>query len=159
LLETSNRIIVELLDKQFDLLLESLRVLTASTPANLLYKQTPTLSIGENILKSAGIVEQTFGGITANLWDDPFEWTLQETLSTEASVREYLDEVKILKKRGFASIVDDGTLLKFIAMPSGDPCRLMELLLTTLLRASDYRGRAAATLKMLSDGETTRFII
>ena len=29
---------------------------------------------------SAGTIEQTFGGITANLWDDPFEWTLPETL-------------------------------------------------------------------------------
>ena len=159
MLETRNRIIVELLEKQFDQLLESHRALTASTPEDLLYKQTPALSIGENILKSAGIVEQTFGGITTNLWDDPFEWTLPETLSTAARIREYLDEVQTLKKRAFASFVDDGILLKFIAIPSGNSCRLMELLLTTLLRASDYRGRAAATLKMLFDGDATRFII
>jgi len=157
--ETSNRIIVELLDKQFALLLESLRKLTVSTPEHLLYKKTAALSIGENILKSAGSVEQTFGGITANLWDDPFEWTLPENLSTEGRIREYLDEVGTLKKRAFVSFVDDGTLLKVIPMPSGDPCRLLELLITTLLRANDYRGRAAATLKMLSDGDTTRFII
>ena len=39
-------------------------------------------SCGEFILRSAGAVEQTFGGITTKLWDDPFEWTLPEKLST-----------------------------------------------------------------------------
>ena len=159
LLETSNRIIVELLDRQFDLLIESLRALTVSTTSNLLYKQTAAGSIGENMLKSAGVIEQTFGGITANLWDDPFEWTLPETLSTQARVLGYLDEVETLKKRAFVSLIDDGMLLKLISVPSGEPCRLLELLLTTILQASDYRGRAAATLKLLSGEDATRFII
>ena len=159
MLETSNRIIVELLDQQFDRLIESLRALTVSTPSNLLYKQHAALSIGENILKSAGVIEQTFGGITANLWDDPFEWTLPETLSTDARVVEYLAEVNSLKNRAFVSFTDDGMLLKLISIPSGKPCSLLELLLTTMLRASDYRGRAAATLKLLSGADATRFII
>jgi hypothetical protein len=37
----------------------------------------------EQILRSARIVEQVSGGITANLWDDPFEWTLPETFKNE----------------------------------------------------------------------------
>jgi len=159
LLETSNRIIVELLDQQFDRLIESLRALTVSTPSNLLYEQHAASSIGENILKSAGVIEQTFGGITANLWDNPFEWTLPETLSTDARVVEYLAEVNSLKNRGFVSFTDDGMLLKLISIPSGKPCSLLELLLTTMLRASDYHGRAAATLKLLSGEDVTRFII
>jgi len=159
LLETSNRIIVELLDQQFDRLIESLRALAVSTPSNLLYEQHAASSIGENILKSAGVIEQTFGGITANLWDDPFEWTLPETLSTDARVLEYLAEVNSLKNRAFVSFTDDGMLLKLISMPSGKPCSLLELLLTTMLRASDYRGRATATLKLLSGEDATRFII
>jgi len=159
LLETSNRIIVELLDQQFDRLIESLRALTVSTPSNLLYEQHAASSIGENILKSAGVIEQTFGGITANLWDDPFEWTLPETLSTDARVVEYLAEVNSLKNRAFVSFTDDGMLLKLISIPSGKPCSLLELLLTTMLRASDYHGRATATLKLLSGEDATRFII
>jgi len=159
LLETSNRIIVELLDQQFDRLIESLRALAVSTPSNLLYEQHAASSIGENILKSAGVIEQTFGGITANLWDDPFEWTLPETLSTDARVVEYLAEVNSLKNRAFVSFTDDGMLLKLISIPSGKPCSLLELLLTTMLRASDYRGRATATLKLLSGEDATRFII
>ena len=159
MLETNNRIVIELLDQQFDGLIESLRTLTASTPSNLLYKQRAATSIGENILKSAGVIEQTFGGITANLWDDPFEWTLPETLSTEARVFEYLAEVKSLKNCAFVSFADDGMLLKLISTPSGEACRLLELLLTTIVRARDYRGRAAAMLKLLSDEDATRFII
>ena len=159
MLETSNRIIVELLDQQFDRLIENLRALTISTPSNLLYQQHAAPSIGEYILKSAGVIEQTFGGITANLWDDPFEWTLPETLSTDAHVVEHLTEVNSLKNRAFVSFTDDDMLLKLVSIPSGKPCSLLELLLTTMLRASDYSGRAAATLKLLSSEDATRFII
>ena len=160
MLETSNRITVELLGQQFDRLIESLRALTVSTPSNLLYKPNASApSIGENILKSAGVIEQTFGGITTNLWDDPFEWTLPETLSTDARVVEYLAEVTSLKNRAFTSFIDDGVLFKLVSVPSGESCHLLELLLTTMLRASDYRGRAAATLKLLSGEDATRFII
>jgi hypothetical protein len=140
-------------------LIETLRQLIVSTPSDLLYKQSSTASIGENILKSAGVIEQTFGGITANLWDDPFEWTLPETLSTNDRVLEYLVEVDGLKKRAFLSFANDGVLLKLISMPSGEPCRLLEVLLKTLLQATDYRGRAAACLNLLSSEDGTRFII
>src|ERR1700757_3262395 len=57
------------------------------------------LSCGEYIVKSARVVEQTFGGITANLWDDPFEWTLPETLSTREKLIAYYDEVEATRQR------------------------------------------------------------
>ena len=46
--------------------------------------------LGEHIVRSAGAVEQTFDGITANLWDDPFEWTLPENLATPREVARVL---------------------------------------------------------------------
>ena len=159
MVDNNNRIIVELLEQQFDRLIESLRRLVASTPSDLLYKKTSAPSVGENIVRSAGAIEQTFGGLTANLWDDPFEWTLPETLSTAARVLEYLSEVESLKKRTFVSFVDDAMLLKSISMPSGESCRLLGVLLSTMLRVSDYRGRAALSLNLLSGEDTTRFII
>ena len=58
-------------------------------------------SVGEYILRSAGQVEQTFGGITARLWDDPFEWTLPEQLSTNKLITEYLNEVETTRLKGF----------------------------------------------------------
>jgi hypothetical protein len=93
-------------------------------------------------------MEQTFGGLTANLWDDPFEWTLPETLSTPQSIVAHLSEVDSLRQRVFSSIEGDSALSKLVAVPSGEPKLLVELLIETLVRACDYRGRAVATLKM-----------
>jgi hypothetical protein len=102
------------------------------------------VSIGENILRSAAAVEQTCGGLTANLWDDPFEWTLPETLSSADRIVEYLSEVDLARQRAFNSILDDSALTKYVSVPSGEPRLLVSLLLETLVSASDYRGRAAA---------------
>src|SRR6266700_2449491 len=77
-----------------------------------------TLSCGEYIVKSARVVEQTFGGITANLWDDPFEWTLPETLTTRELVIQYLDEVEEVRRRAFMSFRQKADLLKEVALPS-----------------------------------------
>ena len=93
-------------------------------------------------------MEQTFGGLTANLWDDPFEWTLPETLTTPESIVAHLSEVDSMRRRVFASIEGDGALSKLVAVPSGEPKALAELLIETLARACDYRGRAVAALKM-----------
>ena len=150
----SQRAIVDILDLQFVSLLNSLRTLTSSVSEELLYRRTPTLTIGENILKSAGVVEQTCGGITTNLWDDPFDWTLPETLSTTKHILEYLSEVTLAKDRAFASLTSDDVLLKYIAAPWSDNCRLLDLLMETLVKASAYRGRASATLELLSDVDT-----
>jgi hypothetical protein len=136
------REIVNHLDLELASLILSLKALANSVPQDLLYRNPPAVSIGENILRSAAVIEQTCGGLTANLWDDPFEWTLPETLSTTDRIIEYLSEVDLARQRAFASIVDDSALSKYISVPSGEPRTLVSLLLETLVRASDYRGRA-----------------
>jgi len=151
--------VVGLLDREFAATIESLFKLTRSVPAELIYQRPPVVTIGENILRSAGVVEQMSGGLIANLWDDPFEWTLPEELSTTDRILEYLLEVEASRFAAFKSIKSDEVLLKLIALPSGESCKLFELLLRTLARACDYRGRAMATLKMLSDVSAPGFII
>lgn len=145
----AKREIVNRLDREFASLLDSLKELVRSVPANLLYRNPPAVSIGENILRSAAAVEQTCGGLTANLWDDPFEWTLPETLSNADLIVEYLSEVDAARERAFSSIADDDALSKYISDPSGEPRLLISLLLETLVSASDYRGRAVATRKLV----------
>ena len=105
------------------------------------------------------MVEQTFGGVTANLWDDPFEWTLPEHLSTPTKVREHLAEVESLRARAFTSFVDDSCLVQHIATPSHDTQSLLNLLLTTLLRATSYQAQAQLVLKTLSRNGVPGFII
>jgi len=95
----------------------------------------------EQIVRSARIVEQAFGGITANLWDDPFEWTLPETLTTKDKLITYLDEVRDARERGFQLFPDDSALLKSIMPPSGRT-QLMQLLLDTLVRAWHHQLNA-----------------
>src|SRR5215475_9607848 len=65
---------------------------------------------GELLLRSAAAIEQTFGGITANLWDDPFEWTQPETLTSHEKVVEYLNEVEATRRRGFRLFTSDSDL-------------------------------------------------
>ena len=108
-------------------------------------------SCGEHLLRSAASVEQTFGGITATLWDDPFEWTLPETLSTPRLVEEYLDEVEATRLRGFALVKSDAELGKEIAVPSGEMKPLAALLVETLARAAHQQGRAFAVFRLFSD--------
>jgi hypothetical protein len=146
------REIVESLDREFARLhLRSCTVIE-NTRGDILYSITTSTgtgslpSVGENVLRCAAAVEQTFGGITANLWDDPFEWTLPEYLSTPAKVIEHLAEVEETRKRAFSSFDDDACLRKHVATPSGETRPLVELLLETLVRAAEYQGRAVAAL-------------
>jgi hypothetical protein len=137
------------LEREFVVLIENLKQLVNSVTADLLYHRPPGITIGENLLRSAAALEQTFGGLTANLWDDPFEWTLPETLSTPELINEYLGEVEDARRRAFKSIAGDRELTKYVSGPSGEPQQLFVLLVETLVKASDYYGRAVATLKML----------
>ena len=125
----SDREIVQHIDQAFAALIVSLKDLARSVPL-------------ENVVRSAAVIEQMCGGLTANLWDDPFEWTLPETLSNPDLVIEYLDEVDLARQRTFSSI-DDAALAKLISVPSGESRLLISMLLETLVRASEFRGRAS----------------
>ena len=100
----------------------------------------------EQILRSARIVEQCFGGLTTNLWDDPFEWTLPETLTTRAKLISYLEEVHETRARGFRFLKDDTDLLKSVVAHTG-PTQLITLLLDTLVRASHHQLSAKESLR------------
>jgi hypothetical protein len=155
----SPRVLVDRLDRECARLIVSLKQLVNSVTPELLYRRPPHVSIGENLLRSAAALEQTFGGLTANLWDDPFEWTLPESLSTAELVTEYLLEVDAARESAFRSIASDRELTKYISGPSGEPQQLFALLLETLMKASDYHGRSVATLKMLFGDGGQRGII
>ena len=145
-------------DERFAALHARSQTLIEAVPEEKLYWQPrqssgafPVYSCGEHILRSGAAVEQAFGGITANLWDDPFEWTLPESLMTPESVAEYLNEVEATRRRGFAQFRSDDDLAKTIAVPSGEMRTLCALLLETLERASHHQGRAFATFRLFSD--------
>jgi hypothetical protein len=72
---------------------------------------------GESLLRSASAVEQLAGGITVRLWDDPFEWTLPEQLSTKEKISEHFDVVEASRLRAFAHLKDDSDLEKLIPAP------------------------------------------
>jgi hypothetical protein len=127
-----------------------LKQIVRAVDSELLYRRVADVSFGEQILRSGAVIEQTLGGLTSNLWDDPFEWTLPETLTTSDRVIDHLSEIDALRQTFFRSLADDEALSKYVSVPSGEPKALIELLLETLVRASDYRGRAVATLKILS---------
>ena len=110
----------------------------------------PINSCGEYILRSAAAVEQTFGGITVKLWDDPFEWTLPEQLSTNQLISEYLTEVEATRQRGFTFFQSDADLKKSLPAPV-KILTLFELLLETLIKAENYQGRAIAVFRQISD--------
>lgn len=147
--------LISCLDQQFaELHRAHLELIGAISPA-MLYQQPPggsslfpILSCGEYVLRSAAAVEQTFGGITSNLWDDPFEWTLPETLPTPDKVNGYLEVVENTRKHGFEFFRSDDDLLKEIMAPSGQT-QLFPLLLDTLARAAHHQGSATATLELL----------
>jgi len=124
-----NREIIHEIDQAFAVLIVNLKDLAARSVSP------------ENLVRSAAAVEQMCGGLTANLWDDPFEWTLPETLYNPDRVIGYLDEVDLARQRTFSSI-DDAALTKLISVPSGESRLLISLLLETLVKASEFRGRA-----------------
>lgn len=107
-----------------------------------------TGSCGEQVLRSAAVIEQSCGGLTANLWDDPFEWTLPETLNTPAKVLEYLGEVEETRRRAFEAMRSDEDLSREIMTPRGS-MKLMPFLLDTLERARHHQQRATAILEKL----------
>lgn len=173
------REIVDTLDREFARLHFNSCLLIENLPAEALYlvpAQTKNASsssslssasagtscaasVGESVLRSAAAIEQTFGGITANLWDDPFEWTLPEYLSTPVRVKEHLNEVEMTRVRAFSSFVDDASLLKHVAVPAGETRPLIDLLSDTLSRAAEYQAQALVSFRRLSGNRPAGFII
>ncbi|MEO8434123.1 MAG: hypothetical protein ABI596_04465 [Pyrinomonadaceae bacterium] len=141
------RALIHELDAQFASLHLSSRELVSSVSAETFdgrrgRQQRPVDSVRENVLRSAGVIEQTFGGITANLWDDPFEWTLPETLNTRQRIVEYLEEVEATRRRAFTGMAKDSELLQDVVVPSGERRTLISLLNETISRATSYQDRA-----------------
>ncbi len=109
----------------------------------------PSNSCGEYVLQSAGAVEQTFNGITAKLWDNPFEWTLPEALSSGTLILEYLSEVEETRRRGFAFFQSDTELNRELPAPE-KLTTIFKLLLVTFAAAENLQGRALAIFRLFS---------
>lgn len=149
--------LIPILDTHFSALHRRSCELIRKIPDEKLYWQPlekealfPVNSCGEYILRSAGAVEQTFGGITVKLWDDPFEWTLPEQLSSGERVLDYLREVEATRARGFLLFGRDEDLKRELPAPVKIKS-LFELLIETLTRAENYQGRALGVFRLFSD--------
>jgi hypothetical protein len=161
---------IEKLDREFARLHSESCAILDSTPADILYTipaqavsslsgSALRTSVAENILRCGAAIEQTFGGITANLWDDPFEWTLPEYLTTPEKIKDHLAEVETVRQRAFSSFANDACLMKHVTVPSGQTRTLTDLLLETLRRAKDHQGQALVARKSLSGISPAGFII
>lgn len=148
----SVRDLVESLDRQFaELHGKSCKLVSGLSP-ELLYARANDGSdetCGHQTLRSAATVEQSFGGLTANLWDDPFEWTLPETLNTPAKVLEYLNEVEAQRNGAFLAFTDDADLAREIMTPAGIR-KILPFLLDTLKRARHHQQRALKVFEALT---------
>jgi hypothetical protein len=149
----STRQQVENLDNQFLEIYKTSCDFMSHLSTELLYARSAEAtshdSCGEQILRCGAVIEQTFGGITANLWDDPFEWTLPETLNTPTKVLEYLREVEELRSRAFLAFAGDADLLKEIMTPAG-VTEILPFLLDTLKRARHHQQRAFKVFEALT---------
>lgn len=166
--QSLGREILESLDREFARLHLRSRKIIESTPAEILYlachsdlesPEPSSRSVGESVLRAAAAIEQTFGGITSNLWDDPFEWTLPEFLTTPEKVLDHLEDVEATRRRAFSSFTDDQCLRKRVATPAQESELLINLLLETLVRAISFQTQGALTLKSLSGISVNGFII
>lgn len=144
----SPRVVVAAIDKEFQGLHSRCLAFVETIPPHVLYSATEGLEwsiVGESLLRSAAAVEQTCGGLLSNLWDDPFEWTLAETLSSTERIREYFHEVESTRSKTFAGFRSDTDLTKDVATPAGDLRPVVSVLIETLVRASDHFARAQTT--------------
>jgi hypothetical protein len=112
-------------------------------------------SCGEFIVRSAAMVEQTFGGLTTRLWDDPFEWTLPEKLINTAGITEYLNEVEATRVRGFSLFTSDDDLQRELPAPT-KLVSVFQLLTQTLARANHLQGRAFSSFQILTGKKPPR---
>lgn len=147
----NQHILIDTLDNEFRSLHQRSMEQLDKIPAESIYSRSQQGdSFGENFLRGAAIVEQSFGGLLSNLWDDPFEWTLPETLSTKEKIAEYLWEVEATRQKVFAGLAADEDLFKDVALPSDSIQPLVTVLVATLVRACNYEGRALKVLNSFS---------
>jgi uncharacterized damage-inducible protein DinB len=112
-------------------------------------------SCGELVSHSMGTIEAACNGILNNFWDDPFEWTLRESLPNHEYLSGYVNEVVAVTKETFALLKTDD-LEKTIYLPNGEPTTIGKLLLKTLLHAVHHRGQLYAYLHLLTDAKLPR---
>jgi len=153
------RKLIESFGRKFDRIDSETRGLLGQIPADRIFSaqgtaELPYMCVGTCLLRSAAAVEQTFGGITTRLWDDPFEWTLPEKLSTPDLITEYLDEVAETRRHGLAFLVSDDDLSRELPAPE-KLTSIFTLLLETAATADHYLGRAAA-IYQLQTGQKVR---
>ena len=149
------RALIEELESEFAAVEDRLRSLIEATPESLLFmKPFPDghtlveLSVGGCIIRAGAMIEQAFLGITRRLWDDPFEWTLPEKLSTSEAILEYLDEVSETRAKGMAFLTSDTELAR--QLPAPERLRsLLAVLLEALLQAENFRGKAEVVLRSI----------
>jgi hypothetical protein len=159
---TESRVIINSINREFEQLHQRSCDLVRELSDRLLYLNTNpgvSKSVGEYVLRSAAAVEKASGGLLANLWDDPLEWTLPETLSTCDRVLEYLQTVEQTRQRAFAGISSDAALSQDVMLPSEQFEPLASVWLATLLRSAEYHGRAVGAWKILSDERLRGVII
>jgi len=139
-------------DSQFARLYTDWREVIEQVEPQDLYRTiagSQSASVGDCVVRSARAVEQTFGGITANLWDDPFEWTLPESLTRHEKLLEYFGEVEATRRRGFEFFQADDDLLKEIMTPAGET-QPATLLLETLVRARLFHLKGVEASKEIT---------
>ena len=147
------RVSLQQLEHEFARLLGDLKLLVRALPGEIVYELPGNgmrTTVGETVVKSAAVLEQTFGGLTSNLWDDPFEWTLPETLASAENIIQYLDEVDTARRRAFAFLADDASLTKTVLVPSDGQISVLDLLERTLSNARSYQSRATQLSKSFS---------
>lgn len=153
-------ILIAAFDKHFNSLHRRSAALVGEIPEPLIFEKARDdseiimkLSVAGNIIRAAAIVEMTFGGITTRLWDDPFEWTLPEALSSDEKITEYLDEVESMRRNAFGYFRSDADLSRMIPAPR-ELRPIGEILIDTLARAEHYQGRAFALCHAMVDIKT-----
>jgi hypothetical protein len=149
------RMLIELLGAHFTNIDIRQRLLLGKTSEEKLF-WTPistadtliTLSVGGAMLRSAAKVEQAFLGLTRRLWDDPFEWTLPEKLSSKEAAIGYLDEVATTRKAGLAFLTTDADLSRLLPAPE-ELKPIFQVLIESIAEAENFLGRGEAIFKLI----------
>jgi len=82
------------------------------------------------------------GGITTRLWDDPFEWTLPETLSNKVLIEDYLKQVEESRLRAFSFLRTNADLDR--QTPAPTQLKTIETILRNTLAIADAFAERAA---------------